>query len=592
MRKNNLLRLLAVSCFLSLAIRPHQAQAQWPTLDISSVKEGITTNIELVKQSKVVTDAMATAGKINSAIGDAKASVSKFAGDNLKKAQEKMQKLQEEKERIEKRKEEYEKIKKEIDEKREAVEEYKRQVEQAKAQADSYVNEAKEMKAAVSDLVSEVKEDKEEDASGAAAQTIATDLNTTQAVNVPTSQTVSSGRTAFGTTETPSLELAPTSDNKNYGEPELMEAQLQEAPLDMQKLTEEQQRIQQEMDALDKERAELEVDAMFAKTPEEKAAIEEKMKALDEKYEDLNKQKEENEAKQEAAAKDDDAKEDDKEKKDEEAAKEDKEEQVHRPKILDGETSTKMEIPEAHRPKILDGETSTKMEIPEARRPKILDTYQAPKDHRPKILDLYEQQRAKSSDGGFRKRATPKTSAIEGQHYASRSFSDTLVFADLTGGSVPDGTTNGVFIFSNRLAQECEVDVKDLEDESIMNECIKKLVKEKSSNDAAIAQEAQATYKTIMQETVNALTAESMARKNEAANYETKVLEAMEKTIADTKQIRDDTAGLSLTNMEMQFLLNRILTIYSAQLSLDALTAVGSFDKSYYQDGDEEESGE
>lgn len=592
MRKNNLLRLLAVSCFLSLAIRPHQAQAQWPTLDISSVKEGITTNIELVKQSKVVTDAMATAGKINSAIGDAKASVSKFAGDNLKKAQEKMQKLQEEKERIEKRKEEYEKIKKKIDEKREAVEEYKRQIEQAKAQADSYINDAKEMKAAVSDLVSEVKEDKEEDASGAAAQTIATDLNTTQAVNVPTSQTVSSGRTAFGTTETPSLELAPTSDNKNYGEPELMEAQLQEAPLDMQKLTEEQQRIQQEMDALDKERAELEVDAMFAKTPEEKAAIEEKMKALDEKYEDLNKQKEENEAKQEAAAKDDDAKEDDKEKKDEEAAKEDKEEQVHRPKILDGETSTKMEIPEAHRPKILDGETSTKMEIPEARRPKILDTYQAPKDHRPKILDLYEQQRAKSSGGGFRKRATPKTSAIEGQHYASRSFSDTLVFADLIGGSVPDGTTNGVFIFSNRLAQECEVDVKDLEDESIMNECIKKLVKEKSSNDAAIAQEAQATYKTIMQETVNALTAESMARKNEAANYETKVLEAMEKTIADTKQIRDDTAGLSLTNMEMQFLLNRILTIYSAQLSLDALTAVGSFDKSYYQDGDEEESGE
>ena len=70
------------------------------------------------------------------------------------------------------------------------------------------------------------------------------------------------------------------------------------------------------------------------------------------------------------------------------------------------------------------------------------------------------------------------------------------------------------------------------------------------------------------------------------------LLEAMEKTIADTKQIRDDTAGLSLTNMEMQFLLNRILTIYSAQLSLDALTAVGSFDKSYYQDGDEEESGE
>jgi hypothetical protein len=101
MRNCNLLRLLTLSGFLSLAVLPRHAAAQWPTLDISSVKEGISTNIELVKQSKVVTDAMATAGKINAGIGDAKASVSKFAGDNLAKAQEKMKKLQEEKERIE-----------------------------------------------------------------------------------------------------------------------------------------------------------------------------------------------------------------------------------------------------------------------------------------------------------------------------------------------------------------------------------------------------------------------------------------------------------------------------------------------------------
>ena len=116
MRNCNLLRLLTLSGFLSLVVLPRHAAAQWPTLDISSVKEGISTNIELVKQSKVVTDAMATAGKINAGIGDAKASVSKFAGDNLAKAQEKMKKLQEEKERIEKKKEEYEKIKKEIEE--------------------------------------------------------------------------------------------------------------------------------------------------------------------------------------------------------------------------------------------------------------------------------------------------------------------------------------------------------------------------------------------------------------------------------------------------------------------------------------------
>ena len=104
MKKCNLLRLLALSGIISFAVLPRQASAQWPTVDIASIKEGISTNVEMVKQSKVISDAMATAGKINSAIGDAKASVSKFAGDNLEKAQEKMKKLQEEKERIEKRK--------------------------------------------------------------------------------------------------------------------------------------------------------------------------------------------------------------------------------------------------------------------------------------------------------------------------------------------------------------------------------------------------------------------------------------------------------------------------------------------------------
>lgn len=55
---------------------------------------------------------------------------------------------------------------------------------------------------------------------------------------------------------------------------------------------------------------------------------------------------------------------------------------------------------------------------------------------------------------------------------------------------------------------------------------------------------------------------------------------------------RDDTGGLSLTNMETQYLLNRILTIYAGQLTLDTLNEVSGFDKSYYQDGNDEENGE
>lgn len=617
MRNCNLLRLLTLSGFLSLAVLPRHAVAQWPTLDISSVKEGISTNIELVKQSKVVTDAMATAGKINAGIGDAKASVSKFAGDNLAKAQEKMKKLQEEKERIEKKKEEYEKIKKEIEEKKEAMEDYKRQAEALKADAEGYVADAKEMKDAAADVVSTVKDDVSSASSSAGVSSGNADLNTTSAVAEAEPQTAVSGRTAFGSVQSESeyQVAAPTSDAKNYGEAvsetsavagisEIAEDDTAEA--DVQALAEEQLRLKEEQEALDKEKAELEVDAMFAKTPEEKAAVEEKMKALDAKYEDLNGRMSENAA-QLAAAQEQTAA---------EAAVETSAENKAVPAgrrpfgmpekaaaVTDENNDDKQPVDERekdedkepqpfHRAKILDGETSTKMEIPESHRAKILDTYEAPVDHTPKILEQSRQQSGNSS-GGFRKRAVQRSSALQnGRHYASRSFSETMVFADLAGGSVPDGTVNGVFILSDRLAQECEINVADLEDEKVMDECIKKLVKAKSDNDASIAQEATAVYKTIMQETVNGLIAESMAQKNEAANYETKVLEEMEKKIAQTKNSRDDTGGLSLTNMETQYLLNRILTIYAGQLTLDTLNEVSGFDKSYYQDGDDEETGE
>lgn len=447
MRNCNLLRLLTLSGFLSLAVLPRHAAAQWPTLDISSVKEGISTNIELVKQSKVVTDAMATAGKINAGIGEAKASVSKFAGDNLAKAQEKMKKLQEEKERIEKKKEEYEKIKKEIEEKKEAMEDYKRQAEALKADAEGYIADAKEMKDAASDVISTVKDDVSSASSSAGVSSGNADLNTTSAVAEAEPQTAVSGRTAFGSVQSESeyQVAAPTSDAKNYGEAvsetsavagisEIAEDDTAEA--DVQALAEEQLRLKEEQEALDKEKAELEVDAMFAKTPEEKAAVEEKMKALDAKYEDLNGRMSENAA-QLAAAQEQTAA---------EAAVETPAENKAVPAgrrpfgmpekaaaVTDENNDDKQPVDERekdedkepqpfHRAKILDGETSTKMEIPESHRAKILDTYEAPVDHTPKILEQSRQQSGNSS-GGFRKRAVQRSSALQnGRHYASRSF--------------------------------------------------------------------------------------------------------------------------------------------------------------------------
>ena len=98
LKHQKLITLFGLSLLMSLS---SPAQAQWPTLDLTAIKEGISSKIELVKQSKIVTEATKLGGKMNSAIGDAKSSVTKFAGDNLEKAKKKAEKLQKEKERLE-----------------------------------------------------------------------------------------------------------------------------------------------------------------------------------------------------------------------------------------------------------------------------------------------------------------------------------------------------------------------------------------------------------------------------------------------------------------------------------------------------------
>ena len=94
LKHNKLPALLGLSLLMSLS---SPAAAQWPTLDMAAIKEGIQSKIELVKQSKIVTQATELGGKMNSAIGDAKSSVTKFAGDNIEKAKKKAEKLKKEK---------------------------------------------------------------------------------------------------------------------------------------------------------------------------------------------------------------------------------------------------------------------------------------------------------------------------------------------------------------------------------------------------------------------------------------------------------------------------------------------------------------
>jgi len=149
--------LLGVSLLVSLS---SPVQAQWPTLDIHAIKEGIQSKIELVKQSKVVTEATKLGGQMNSTIGDAKSSMSKFAGDNLEKAKEKAEKLKKEKERLEKKKEKLDKAKEKAEKMKKKVEKAKKAMADAKQKvqdAKDMVNDAKQLAADVKSTVADAK---------------------------------------------------------------------------------------------------------------------------------------------------------------------------------------------------------------------------------------------------------------------------------------------------------------------------------------------------------------------------------------------------------------------------------------------------
>ena len=112
-----------------------------PTIDASAIAEGIKSNIELVKQSKVVVEATKLTGQISSTLGEIKASISELALDELKKAKEFVEK---QKENYEKAKEDYEEYKKEVEAAKAELEKGKKMLEDAKKEAEGAIADAQD----------------------------------------------------------------------------------------------------------------------------------------------------------------------------------------------------------------------------------------------------------------------------------------------------------------------------------------------------------------------------------------------------------------------------------------------------------------
>ncbi len=682
LKHQKLITLFGLSLLMSLS---SPAQAQWPTLDLTAIKEGISSKIELVKQSKIVTEATKLGGKMNSAIGDAKSSVTKFAGDNLEKAKKKAEKLQKEKERLEEKKkkleekkEKLEKQKKKIEKAKKAMEEAKKlkedaekkiqegkdmvndvksQVDEAKqmaADAQAAVNDAKataqgaiadakstvgevkstvnDAKSTVGDAVGTVREEKNElqsaigGQSGSAAADssfvddyvaqyeagINSDAKIYEQMPAADSEVVSetlpaAGDVAAEPADEAETALAPAAgDMSAVVAPEDMSAQqpvaavagaaqtvtggkqLNRRPFGRKDMTAGTAAVQSS--AVSTVTGTLQTApaavssaaAGQAATPTTSAATPSaavltapaavKTQAVGRSI--RTRASAAPSAVSAAAAG-----------------------QAATPATSAATPSAAVETaPAAVKTQAVGRSIRTRASAApsavsaaatgQAATPATsAATPSAAVEAAPAAVKTQPARRS------FRQRATIKkdnqASLFElkqSVNLAAGSYSETLMFgAEDSGESIPDGVIhNGEYeetIIPDTIVDYCNIGVNQLQDTSVMQNCLKQLITHQSDSDNQVAEEGKALFTKATAEIAIATVAESMQQKVIAAKYQEQVQDKREETLASASTSRDDSGGLAMTNSGEQTLLNALSAMAAAQLSIDAFNQVGGFTK-------------
>jgi len=682
LKHQKLITLFGLSLLMSLS---SPAQAQWPTLDLTAIKEGISSKIELVKQSKIVTEATKLGGKMNSAIGDAKSSVTKFAGDNLEKAKKKAEKLQKEKERLEEKKkkleekkEKLEKQKKKIEKAKKAMEEAKKlkedaekkiqegkdmvndvksQVDEAKqmaADAQAAVNDAKataqgaiadakstvgevkstvnDAKSTVGDAVGTVREEKNElqsaigGQSGSAAADssfvddyvaqyeagINSDAKIYEQMPAADSEVVSetlpaAGDVAAEPADEAETALAPAAgDMSAVVAPEDMSAQqpvaavagaaqtvtggkqLNRRPFGRKDMTAGTAAVQssavstvtgtlQTAPAAVSSAAtgQAATPATSAATPS--AAVETAPAAVKTQAVGRSIRTRASAAPSAVSA----------------AAAG----QVATPATSAATPSAAVETaPAAVKTQAVGRSIRTRTSAApsavsaaatgqSATPATSAATPSAAVEAAPAAVKTQPARRS------FRQRATIKkdnqASLFElkqSVNLAAGSYSETLMFgAEDSGESIPDGVIhNGEYeetIIPDTIVDYCNIGVDQLQDTSVMQNCLKQLITHQSDSDNQVAEEGKALFTKATAEIAIATVAESMQQKVIAAKYQEQVQDKREETLASASTSRDDSGGLAMTNSGEQTLLNALSAMAAAQLSIDAFNQVGGFTK-------------
>lgn len=162
-------------------------------------------------------------------------------------------------------------------------------------------------------------------------------------------------------------------------------------------------------------------------------------------------------------------------------------------------------------------------------------------------------------------------------HYASRKSKEKFSFAkEEESVQAYTGTTEeNVFIFSDNVANYCQIDTKNLDK---MGECLEKMIQNRSGGSQAMKQQMNDLYQESLIDTTSHAIAEASKLKNDSSGYEKNVLIPLQEKSSKATDERGDIEVLTLTEMEALKLKNKILQVFSTQLSLDAFRDFGTYE--------------
>ena len=633
LKHQKLITLFGLSLLMSLS---SPAQAQWPTLDLTAIKEGISSKIELVKQSKIVTEATKLGGKMNSAIGDAKSSVTKFAGDNLEKAKKKAEKLQKEKERLEEKKKKLEEKKEKLEKQKKKIEKAKKAMEEAKKLKEDAEKKIQEGKDIVNDVKSQVDEAKQmaadaqaavNDAKATAQGAIADAKSTVGEVKSTVNDAKSTVGDAVGTVREEKNELQSAIGGQS-GSAAADSSFVDDYVAQYEAGINSDAKIYEQMPAADSEAVSETLPAAGDVTAE---PADEAETALAPAAGDMSAvvAPEDMPAQQPVAAVTGATQ-------TVTGGKQLNRRPFGRKDMTAGTaavqssavstvTGTLQTAPSAVSAAAAGqaATPATSAATPSAAveaAPAAVKTQAVGRSIRTRASAAPSAVSAAAADQAatpatsaatpsaaveaapaavktqparrsFRQRATIKkdnqASLFElkqSVNLAAGSYSETLMFgAEDSGESIPDGVIhNGEYeetIIPDTIVDYCNIGVDQLQDTSVMQNCLKQLITHQSDSDNQVAEEGKALFTKATAEIAIATVAESMQQKVIAAKYQEQVQDKREETLASASTSRDDSGGLAMTNSGEQTLLNALSAMAAAQLSIDAFNQVGGFTK-------------